>query len=784
MQRFFTDVERAYLATRPDPTGHAAARIAAKEAVYKALQSLPGARAVGWREIEVTRDSEGRPAIQLHGLAAQLATEHGGLQVQVSLTHSATSAGAVAPGPWRASARRARAAQGPRHDRLRGCRGLRRRGGEPGGHRRPRGRGQRDGCRDRDRGRARRHRALLHGDRRWRLLRPPRRLDRPGRDDRRPGDRARQLRRDGLHRHRRPAWRWPFATVVVNSGLSVGVPGTPATWQRPPTAGAPSASARCSSPPSASPAAASSSTRPSTTRPSRTRRGSRCSPRPPGSSCRVVRPPRSARSSGTPTWPRPTASCGRTASTASTAAGSARPSSPRHVTPSTAPGVEVLPGELTSGDLEAYRALVKAPIHSEYRGKDVYGMPVPSSGGIAVAEILNLIEAYDERTGTPTSEVDDVQYLHRFSEASATAFADRNRWVGDVSGVPTAELVSQAFADERACLFDPTTAHPRPVPFGEPDGSYAECGARPRRRPAAARGRVDDAPRRSSTAGATPWPTPRRSSRPAAPGITVPGWGFLLNNELTDFSFAPLAGRGARPEPARRGQAPALVDEPDDGRRGRRARARGRQPGRRVDHHDGRADRPRPLRAGPADRRRARRAAALLAQRRDRAGRAGHRHRPDRRRAHGPRAPAGEHRRDRGGHRRPGARHRPLRRGGRAVPARGRLRDGGRPGRSDAPRAPGSPRLDASRAHGNPSSASIQRWRLSEPRLLLHDEVGDAAGGEARQPRAQQRRGAPPCRPGSAGWTRSRSKRTVVRDAVGRRSRARRRARARPRCGG
>ena len=69
MQRFFTDVERAYLATRPDPTGHAAARIAAKEAVYKALQSLPGARAVGWREIEVTRDSEGRPAIQLHGLA-------------------------------------------------------------------------------------------------------------------------------------------------------------------------------------------------------------------------------------------------------------------------------------------------------------------------------------------------------------------------------------------------------------------------------------------------------------------------------------------------------------------------------------------------------------------------------------------------------------------------------------------------------------------------------------------------------------------------------------------
>lgn len=96
MRKFFTDDERAYLTTRPDPTGHAAARIAAKEAVYKALQALQGARAVGWREIEVTRDRDGRPMIRLHGLAARLAAEHGGLQVQVSLTHSATSAGAVA----------------------------------------------------------------------------------------------------------------------------------------------------------------------------------------------------------------------------------------------------------------------------------------------------------------------------------------------------------------------------------------------------------------------------------------------------------------------------------------------------------------------------------------------------------------------------------------------------------------------------------------------------------------------------------------------------------------
>jgi holo-[acyl-carrier protein] synthase len=96
MTRFFSEREREYLASREDPTGHAAARIAAKEAVYKALQALPGARGVGWREIEVARDGEGRPAIRLSGLAAQVAAEQGGLRIQISLTHSATAAGAIA----------------------------------------------------------------------------------------------------------------------------------------------------------------------------------------------------------------------------------------------------------------------------------------------------------------------------------------------------------------------------------------------------------------------------------------------------------------------------------------------------------------------------------------------------------------------------------------------------------------------------------------------------------------------------------------------------------------
>ena len=96
MTGFFSDREREYLATRADATGHAAARIAAKEAVYKAMQAIQGARAIGWRDIEVARDNEGKPAIELHGHAARLSRESGGLRIQISLTHSSTSAGAIA----------------------------------------------------------------------------------------------------------------------------------------------------------------------------------------------------------------------------------------------------------------------------------------------------------------------------------------------------------------------------------------------------------------------------------------------------------------------------------------------------------------------------------------------------------------------------------------------------------------------------------------------------------------------------------------------------------------
>lgn len=93
--RFLTARERTYVEGRVRPAMHIAARIAAKEAAYKALQALPGARAVGWHDLEVERETEGRPYLTLAGLALQLATHHG-VTIQLSLSHSDATAGAVA----------------------------------------------------------------------------------------------------------------------------------------------------------------------------------------------------------------------------------------------------------------------------------------------------------------------------------------------------------------------------------------------------------------------------------------------------------------------------------------------------------------------------------------------------------------------------------------------------------------------------------------------------------------------------------------------------------------
>jgi holo-[acyl-carrier protein] synthase len=96
LHKLLTAAEREFVLAQPVPARHVAARIAAKEAVYKALQALPDARAIAWHDMEVLRSEHGRPSIKLHGVAERLDRQHGPLLIELSLSHSEMTAGAVA----------------------------------------------------------------------------------------------------------------------------------------------------------------------------------------------------------------------------------------------------------------------------------------------------------------------------------------------------------------------------------------------------------------------------------------------------------------------------------------------------------------------------------------------------------------------------------------------------------------------------------------------------------------------------------------------------------------
>ena len=96
LERFLLPGEREYVTAKSDPARHFAVRVAAKEAVYKAFQALPGAEAISWQDIEVERNDRGRPSVRLHGRAAQLTDRLSGWKLHLSLTHTDHTAAATA----------------------------------------------------------------------------------------------------------------------------------------------------------------------------------------------------------------------------------------------------------------------------------------------------------------------------------------------------------------------------------------------------------------------------------------------------------------------------------------------------------------------------------------------------------------------------------------------------------------------------------------------------------------------------------------------------------------
>jgi gamma-glutamyltranspeptidase/glutathione hydrolase len=209
-----------------------------------------------------------------------------------------------------------------------------------------------------------------------------------------------------------------------------------------------------------------------------------------------------------------------------------------------------IPGPMTLQDLQDYRTINRAPTHVNYRGVDVYSMAPSSSGGSTVGESLNILGRFD------LSKMSRVQALHHYLEATRLAFADRNRFIGDPAfvNVPLAQLLSERFALQRACLIDPTKALTSPVAPGDPNGSPS-CSA-----PAAASRQDQEgthtnhfvvSDRRGDVVSYT-----NTIEQIGGSGIVVPGRGFLLNNELTDFNFAPTQGTAPDPNLPAAGKRP------------------------------------------------------------------------------------------------------------------------------------------------------------------------------------------------------------------------------------
>lgn len=95
LQRILTSAEREYCLSQAAPARHVAARIAAKEAAYKALSQGGAERVFWWRDVEVIRDSNSRPSLELHGRAKAGASQIGVSGLLLSLTHSESQAAAV-----------------------------------------------------------------------------------------------------------------------------------------------------------------------------------------------------------------------------------------------------------------------------------------------------------------------------------------------------------------------------------------------------------------------------------------------------------------------------------------------------------------------------------------------------------------------------------------------------------------------------------------------------------------------------------------------------------------
>lgn len=190
-----------------------------------------------------------------------------------------------------------------------------------------------------------------------------------------------------------------------------------------------------------------------------------------------------------------------------------------------------LPGDLSAEDLAGYRPELREPVCGRYRRFKLCGAPPPSSGGIALLQMLGVLEHFD----LPAMAPDSAQAVHLIAEASRLAFADRQRYLGDPDfvEVPVAGLIDADYIASRARLVDPERAMAQPAP-GIPGVTAA----------------VEDPPplELDEEQGTSHFSirdgdgnvVALTSSIEAPFGSRRSTHGYLLNNQLTDFDFLPL----------------------------------------------------------------------------------------------------------------------------------------------------------------------------------------------------------------------------------------------------
>lgn len=212
--------------------------------------------------------------------------------------------------------------------------------------------------------------------------------------------------------------------------------------------------------------------------------------------------------------------------------------------PSMSPGatIDPMPGKMRSSDLAEYRTDIREPLRTRYRDLDIYSMPPSSSGGLAVAETLSMLD--EQRLGS----MDRAKALHYFLDATKLAVADSDRYVQDPNHaeVSSKELLDRDYTDQRACAIPDDKALAGPVAAGKPGVTDAgNC---------AAKAGVEQPSKEQSTnhfVVSDKWGNVVSYTNTiglfGGSGITVPGRGFMLNSSMSSFDFAPSKEDGSQP---------------------------------------------------------------------------------------------------------------------------------------------------------------------------------------------------------------------------------------------